>query len=58
MQLSEKLEPLSGFFIAFLESALNFEHFDQKKQPHGLSISDVNDSQTRFYLNPQRVLFV
>ena len=27
MQLSEKLET---FFIAFLESALNFEHFEKK----------------------------
>ena len=30
MQLSEKLETFSGFFIAFLESALNFEHFEKK----------------------------
>ena len=31
MQLSEKLETFSTFFIAFLESALNFEHFEEKK---------------------------
>ena len=30
MQLSEKLETFSGFFIAFFESALNFEHFEKK----------------------------
>ena len=30
MQLSEKLETFSRFFIAFLESALNFEHFEKK----------------------------
>ena len=30
MQLSEKLETFSPFFIAFLESALNFEHFEKK----------------------------
>ena len=30
MQLSEKLEKFSRFFIAFLESALNFEHFEKK----------------------------
>ena len=30
MQLSEKLEIFSQFFIEFLESALNFEHFEKK----------------------------
>ena len=30
MQLSQKLEIFSPFFIAFLESALNFEHFEKK----------------------------
>ena len=30
MQLSEKLETFSPFFIAFLESALSFEHFEKK----------------------------
>ena len=30
MQLSEKLETFSRFFIAFFESALNFEHFANK----------------------------
>ena len=29
-QLSEKLETFSRFFIAFFESALNFEHFEKK----------------------------
>ena len=32
MELSEKLEISSGFFIAFLECALNFEHFEKKKE--------------------------
>ena len=31
MQLSEKLKRFFLFFIAFAESALNFEHFEQKK---------------------------
>ena len=31
MQLSQKLETFSPFFIAFLESTLNFEHFGKKK---------------------------
>ena len=30
MQLSEKPETFSPFFIAFLESVLNFEHFEKK----------------------------
>ena len=30
MQLSEKLKTFYGFFIAFFESALNFEHFEKK----------------------------
>ena len=51
MQLSEKLETFSPFFIAFLESALNFEHFEKKNEPHSSSISEVIDSQRRAYLN-------
>ena len=31
MQLSEKLGIFSQFFIAFLDSTLNFEHFEEKK---------------------------
>ena len=31
IQLSEKLNSFFRFFIAFLESALNFEHFEKKK---------------------------
>ena len=44
MQLSEKLET---FFIAFLESALNFEHFEKKMSlmaqvfPKLLTLKDV-----------------
>ena len=30
MQLSGKLMTFSGFFIAFLESALNFAHLEKK----------------------------
>ena len=40
MQLSEKPKTFREFFIAFLESKLNFEHFDV---PLSLSISDVID---------------
>ena len=51
MQLSGKLKTFSGFFIAFLESTLNFEHFEKKNEPHSSSISEVIDSQRRVYLN-------
>ena len=36
--------------MAFLESALNFEHFE-KNEPHSLSISEVTDSEIHAYLN-------
>ena len=58
MQSSEKLKIFSRFWIEFLESALNFEHFKKKKQPDGSSISDINDSQRRVYVNAQKVFFV
>ena len=52
MQLSQNLKKFSSFFIAFSESALNFEHFEKKKfELHSSSISEVFDSQRRVYLN-------
>ena len=53
MQLSEKSQKIFQIFIAFLESALNFEHFEHKKQneSHGSSISEIIDSQIRVYLH-------
>ena len=42
MQSSEKPK---NIFIAFLESTLNFEHFEKKNEPHSLSISEVIDSK-------------
>ena len=44
MQLSEKLEAFSVFFIAFFESALSFEYLFKKSEPHGSSIFEVIDS--------------
>ena len=32
MQLSEKPKTFFEFFIAFLESKVNFEHFEKKKK--------------------------
>ena len=53
MQLSKKPNTFCRFFIAFLESTLNFEHFEKKKKnkPRSLSISEVIDSEKRAYLN-------
>ena len=49
MQLSGKLKISSRFLIAFVESALNFKHFEKKKkkknEPHSSCISEVIDSQ-------------
>ena len=50
MQLSEKLKSFSQFFIALLESSLNFEHFEKKDEPHSSIISEVIDFQRRAYL--------
>ena len=33
MQLSDKVKTVYGFFIAFLESTLNFEHFKKRLTP-------------------------
>ena len=55
MQLSKKPNTFCRFFIAFLESTLNFEHFEKKKkkknEPRSLSISEFIDSEKRAYLN-------
>ena len=41
MQIYRKLKAFSGFFIAFLESALNLEYFKQKYQSQTLSITEI-----------------
>ena len=51
LQLSEKLKTFSQFFIEFLESTLNLEHFEKKDEPHSSSIYEVTDSERRAYLN-------
>ena len=49
MQLSKKPNVFCQFFIAFLKSKLNFEHFERKES--SLSISKIIDSKRRGYLN-------
>ena len=58
MQLSGKLQTFSRLFIAFLESAINFEHFEKNSEPHASSISEVNDSQGRVFLSGLKVFFL
>ena len=49
--LSHKEKTFSGFFIAFLKCASNFEHFQKKDEYPSLIISEIIDSKRRGYLN-------
>ena len=43
--LSEKRKTFSEFFSAFLKSALNFENFQKKDDPHSRCISQITVSK-------------
>ena len=45
IQLSKKQKKISKFFAAFLESKLDFEHFEKKDDPHSFCISEITDSE-------------
>ena len=47
MHLSQKENIFSQFFSPFFESALNFEHFQKKDDPHSLCISEITDHERR-----------
>ena len=47
MHLSQKQNNFSQFFPAFFESALNFESFQKKDDPHSLCISEITDHERR-----------
>ena len=49
--LPQKQKIFSGFFLAFLKCALNFEHFEKKDEYSSLVISKVFDSERGGYLN-------
>ena len=49
--LSQKQKIFSGFFIAFLKSAWNLEHFQKKDGYPSLIISEIIDAERRGYLN-------
>ena len=54
--LSLKQKPFSVFFIAFLKSTWNGEHFQKKGESSSLSISEIIDSKRRGYLSAWEAL--
>ena len=49
--LSQKQNPFSGFFIAFLKCAWNLEDFQKRDEYPSLFISEIIDAEKRGYLN-------
>ena len=49
--ISQKEKIFSRFFIAYLESASNLEHFEKKDEHPSPVISEIIDSETVGYLN-------
>ena len=43
IQLSKKRQIFSDFFTAFLKSTFDFEHFENKDDPHSLCTSGIID---------------
>ena len=54
--LSLKQKTSSGFFIAFLKSTWNGEHFEKKRESSSLSISKIIDSKIGGYLSAWKAL--
>ena len=48
--LSQKQKTFSGFFIAFLKFAWNWEHFQKKDEYPSLIFSKIIDAERRGYL--------
>ena len=53
----KKQKTFSGFFIAFLKSTWNGEHFQKKGESSSLSISEIIDSKRGGYLSAWKDLF-
>ena len=51
MQLPTKQKTVCCNFTEFLESILNFEHFEKKNGSYSLTIFEMIDSERRGYLN-------
>ena len=56
MTLSLKQKTFSRFFIAFLKSIWNGEHFQKKGESSSLSISEIIDSKRGGYLSAWKAL--
>ena len=54
--LSSKQKTFSWFFIAFLKSILNGEHFQKKRESSSLTISEIIDSKRGGYLSAWKAL--
>ena len=54
--LSLKQKTFSGFFIAFLKSTWNGEHFQKKAESSSLIISEIIDSKRGGYLSAWKEL--
>ena len=54
--LSLKQKNFSGFFIAFLKSTWNGEHFQKKWESSSLRISEIIDSKRGGYLSAWKAL--
>ena len=54
--LSLKQKNFCGFFIAFLKSTWNGEHFQKKGESSSLSISEIIDSKKFGYLSAWKAL--
>ena len=54
--LSLKQKTFSGFFIAFLKSTWNGEHFQKKGESFSLSICEIIDSKRSGYLSAWKAL--
>ena len=50
-QISLKPKTFYGFFIASVNSTLNFEYFEKKDESHSLSITEINNCKTSSYLS-------
>ena len=51
-----KTKDFLGFFIAFLKSTWNGEHFQKKGESSSLSISEIIDSKRGGYLSAWKAL--
>ena len=57
MELSKNVKTFPQFFVAFLKSTSNFEHFDKNDDPNSSSISEITDSKRGGYFLGEEVLF-